>query len=81
MANFIISPPANGTECSSGSVWLMDGPESNEGRVEICQNGKWGTVCDDYFDTSDARVVCRQLGLPTQCKNQESRMLSASFIL
>ena len=45
-----------------GAVRLRGSSSEYKGRVEICVNGIWGTVCDDSWDSTDASVVCGQLG-------------------
>jgi len=48
--------------CSDGDVRLVDGTALNDGRVEICFNNAWGTICNSGFDRLDAGVICQQLG-------------------
>ena len=52
------------TNCTQGAIRLQGGT-STRGRVEICNSNVWGTVCDDFWSSTDARVACLQLGLPS----------------
>ena len=39
-----------------------DSGSANSGLLQVLYNGTWGTVCDHFFGTNEANVVCRQLG-------------------
>ena len=54
--------------CNNEDIRLVGGSSPNEGRVELCYEGVWRTVCDTNWDRNSVLVVCRQLGLPTDSK-------------
>ena len=56
--------------CCHGDVRLMNGYTPNEGRVEVCLSNQWKTVCSSSWDSTDAGVVCVQLGFMRESKIQ-----------
>lgn len=56
--------------CTNGEIRLFGGSSPLEGRVELCANRAWGTVCGQYtWRSREANVVCRQLGHSVFGKN------------
>lgn len=50
------------SNCTDFDVQLVDGDFPNEGKVSVCINGVWGLVCRSSFTSTDASVICNQLG-------------------
>lgn len=50
------------SNCTDGELRLVDGSGPHEGRVEVCVNQVWGTICSIGWSNEDANVVCKQLG-------------------
>lgn len=48
--------------CQEGRIRLAGGRNALEGRVEVCHEGVWGTVCNTRWSEGEAMVACRQLG-------------------
>ena len=58
------------TVCTDNQIRIVDamGRNATEGLLEVCTGGGWGTVCGTSFGSSNAQVVCQQLGLETTGK-------------
>ena len=67
------------TACTNGDLRLMNGtePSVREGRVEICYNNTYGSICDDFWDIVDASVVCRQLGFNISEGDDKTEVVTA----
>ena len=70
MHNCVASEGA-GLRCApyaEGAARLVGGTTRNAGRIEVLHNDVWGTVCDDFMESSGTRqtsfvnVACRQAG-------------------
>lgn len=64
--NFIVAISTMAGDCEDGQVRLSGGRIDNQnltmdGRLEICFNNAWGTVCNNLFRINDAQVACNQL--------------------
>ena len=47
--------------CTHGELRLVGGPNIRQGRLEICVNKAWGSVCSSGFFDEDAAVACAQM--------------------
>ncbi|CAI8044100.1 Deleted in malignant brain tumors 1 protein [Geodia barretti] len=53
---YYIDEPGKGIHFFNGSE------NDTQGLIEVCHQGEWRSVCDDYWTDHDAKVACEQLG-------------------
>lgn len=49
------------SDCDDWDLRVMDGSSVREGRVEVCFNQAWGTICNEHYGVADAQILCSQL--------------------
>ena len=49
-------------KCDSGIIRLGGSGTESSGRVEVCIDSVWTSLCDQNWDLKDAQVACRDLG-------------------
>ena len=61
--------------CNNNGIRLIGIMNTVQGRVEVCYQGRWGTVCGYSWDFRDAMVACRQLNHTSKCKKATNWVL------
>lgn len=68
---FMFTTTAQGSSCKEGSVRLVNGSIEQEGRMEVCIGGIWGSVCSSGWSYANSYVACSQLGHRNGCERIE----------
>ena len=48
--------------CVDNDFRLVGGSNTS-GRIEVCVDGLWGTICANSLDDETAAEICKQIGL------------------
>lgn len=62
---FLVEEPLLPSNCATGDLQLLGGFTPNEGRVEVCINRVWGSLCHSQITTQMVNVICGELGYRT----------------
>ena len=67
--------------CIDGSIHIIpsNARSAIKGRVEVCFNGIWGTICSLNWDDQDASVACKQLGYSAEGLTQILKCICNAF--
>ena len=59
---FFVFPVPARTVCTDNEVRLQGGITATQGRVEICRENIWTSVCGQEWDREYAELICEELG-------------------
>ncbi len=63
-----------------GEIRLVAGSTHMEGRIELCSNGRWGTVCGGGWTERKTALVCSKLGYSSASKVNVRKYMHACSV-